>query len=130
MRLSVQLSIIGPDAAVVAVDGELDLSTVALLDAILLPLPGQGVRRLIIAADRLRSCDPRVLASVHTIMTATGGTLIIAGPSPALRRSLASTPPPRADPPAEGIRIYPTLAQALRDEIDLRLSSPAGTGPS
>ncbi|MEU8381559.1 STAS domain-containing protein [Streptosporangium sp. NPDC048865] len=133
MKLSVQLNIVHQDTAVVAVAGELDLTTIALLDAVLLPLPGQGVRHLIIAADRLRFCDPcglRALTSVHTIMAATGGTLVIAEPGPVLRRLLAPVRPQATDPSATPIRTYPTLAQALRGEIGLRPSSPVGTGLS
>ncbi|MGC5010086.1 hypothetical protein ACLQ2R_04920 [Streptosporangium sp. DT93] len=133
MKLSVQPAIVRPETAVATVDGEPDLATTALLDAILLPLPGQGVRYLIVAADRLRFCDLyglRVPASVHTIVTAIRGALVIAAPSLFLRRLPALLQPPQGDPPAEPIRIYPSLAQALRGENGLRRSSLAGAGLS
>jgi len=119
MKLSVHVKTVRQDAAVVTVEGELDISTVGLLDAVLLQLPEKGIRRVVVAGDRLRFCDVcgfRVLASVHVILTAIGGRLVIAEPSPALRRvayllqqvlSCASDPP---------ITVYATLAEAVRQE--------------
>ncbi|WP_433249478.1 STAS domain-containing protein [Streptosporangium sp. CA-135522] len=132
MNLSVHVSGVRQDTAVVAVDGELDVSTAALLEAVLLPLPGQGVRHLIVAADRLRFCDVcgfRVLAGMHTILVAIGGALVLAEPTPVLRRltDLMQRPPTSlSDSP---IRVYATVVQALREEAGRPLSSVAALGP-
>ncbi|MBG0819623.1 STAS domain-containing protein [Planomonospora sp. ID91781] len=88
-NLSVRLAAVDGDLAVVKVDGELDLSTVALLEAVLAPLPGRGIRHLLLAAEGLRFCDAtgfRALAEVHAALAAAGGGLVVADPSPALRR--------------------------------------------
>ncbi|MEU4829348.1 STAS domain-containing protein [Streptosporangium sp. NPDC023615] len=122
MKLSVRVVTTREDVAVVSVEGELDLDNVALLDAVLLPLPGQGVRHVVVAADRLRFCDVcglRVLASVHAIMAATGGSLVVAEPAPALRRLIALMRGPEPDGPAPVapvpvIRVYATVDQAVR----------------
>jgi anti-anti-sigma factor len=133
MTLSVRLTMVRQDVAVVAVEGELDISNTALLDAVLLPLLGQGIRHLIVAADRLRFCDIcgfRVLASVHTIATATGGALAIAEPTPALRRLAALMHPLLPGLSDTPIRVYATVARALHDEVSRPLSPLAGARSS
>ncbi|GAA3009315.1 STAS domain-containing protein [Streptosporangium longisporum] len=133
MKLSVRLVTTRQDAAVVALQGELDLNSAVLLDAVLLPLPGQGVRHVIVAADRLRFCDVcglRVLISMHTIMAATGGSLVVAEPAPVLRRLITLMRDPESDRPAPAIRVYATVDQAVRDVIGLPDPSLATSGPS
>jgi anti-anti-sigma factor len=133
MSLSVRLTMVRQAVAVVAVEGELDISNAALLDAVLLPLPGQGIRHLIVAAGRLRSCDVcgfRVLASVNTIVSATGGALVIAEPTSALRRLAALMQLLPLSPSDPSIRVYATVAQALRAEISHPLSSLVSVGSS
>lgn len=125
MRLSVQLTTLRQDAAVIAVEGELDGATAPLLNAVLLPLLGQGVLHLIVAGDRLRFCEPRglrVLADVHTIAATIGGALTIAGLTPVLRGLLALTQTP-STPPIARIKVYDSLDHALRGELGYPCSS-------
>ncbi|GIH95969.1 STAS domain-containing protein [Planobispora siamensis] len=100
MELSVRLAAVHQDAAVVEVEGALDVSTVALLEAVLAPLPGRGIRHLVLAATGLRFCDGTgfdALAGVHTALAAAGGGLLIVDPSPVLQRlSLLMRRLPRA----------------------------------
>lgn len=131
MHLAVELSVGGGDTAVVTVTGELDVGTVALLEAVIGPLPGKGVRRLVVAATRLGFCDLsglRAMYRVHTAMAAAGGGLAIAEATPALRRLLGLFDLIATSPP---IRVYGSVGQALREEIgqaeDLR-TGPAGSG--
>jgi anti-anti-sigma factor len=133
MSLSVRLTTVRQDVAVVTVEGKLDVSNAVLLDAVLMSLLGQGIRRLVVAAGRLRFCDIgsfRVLASVHTIVAATGGALAIAEPTPALRRLAALTQPLSPGPSETPIRVYATVDQALHDEISHPLSSLVGARSS
>jgi anti-anti-sigma factor len=131
MNLSVHSTIVREDAAVVAVDGELDISTVALLDTVFFPLLGLGIRHLIVDAKLLRFCDVcgfRALSTVHTTMSATGGDLAIAEPTAALlrlMRLIAMTSPNR---PSTPIRVYATVGHALRHEINQSISSLARAG--
>jgi anti-anti-sigma factor len=116
---------------VVAVDGELDIGTAVLLDAVLMSLVGQGIRHLVVTADGLRFCDVcgfRVLAGVHTVLAATGGSLAIAEPTSALRRLTHLMQQAPTIFSATPIRVYAKVEQALR-EIGQSLPPLATTGP-
>lgn len=131
MNLSVRLTTVQEDAAVAAMDGELDISTVALLDTVLSPLPGYGIRHLIVAAQQLRFCDVcgfRALDSIHATMAATGGGLAIAEPTPALRRLMELMTLTPMIPPDAPIRVYATVSQALRGEVGQPVSSLVTAG--
>ena len=125
MNLSVHPTIVHGDAAVVAIDGELDISTAPLLDTVFFPLLGRGIQHLVVDAKLLRFCDIcgfRALTTVHTTMSATGGELVIAEPTSALLRlmrliSLTS--------PSTPIKVYATVSHALLHEVDRPISLPA-----
>jgi len=124
--MSTRVTTVRPDTVVVRVEGELDHRSADLLEAILLPMSGNGVRHLIVAADRLRFCDVRgfrVLANVHVIMNALDGRLAVAAPTPALRRLIQlmrQIPMLALDPP---IRMYATVAEAVDSELGRSVSS-------
>jgi anti-anti-sigma factor len=131
MNLSVCPTMVGQDVAVVVVDGELDIGTAELLDAVLMSLLGRGVHHLVVAADRLRFCDVcgfRVLAGVHAGLTATGGSLAIAEPTPALRRLTHLMQQAPTIFSVTPIRMYATIGQALRGEIGRSLAPLTTTG--
>jgi stage II sporulation protein AA (anti-sigma F factor antagonist) len=119
--LSVHLDMVERDATVVTLEGELDISTAALLEAMLTSLLGGGVRHVVIAARRLRFCDVRgfrVLADAHTVLTAAGSGLAIAEPTPVLHllaRLMRQFP---AGPSVTPIPMYTTVADALRGRTD------------
>ncbi|MCG5220390.1 STAS domain-containing protein [Streptosporangium sp. KLBMP 9127] len=124
MILSVRSTTVGQDTAVVEIDGELDLSSAGLADAVLRPLPSQGIRHVIVAAARLRFCDVcgfRVLNNVHTTLTGLGGALSIAEPLPALQRL---THLMQSGARGTSIQMYATLDEALLAEIGGPVSFP------
>jgi anti-anti-sigma factor len=131
MNLSVHPTIVHGDAAVVAIDGELDISTVALLDTVFFPLLGRGVRHLVVDAKLLRFCDVcgfRALATVHTTMSATGGDMVIAEPTPALLRLMQLISLTSSSVPSTPIKVYATVRHALLHETNrpASLLAPAG----
>jgi anti-anti-sigma factor len=131
MNLSVHPTIVHGNAAVVVVDGELDISTVALLDTVLFPLLGRGVQHLVVDAKLLRFCDIcgfRALATVHTTMSATGGELVIAEPTSALLRLMQLISLTSPTMPSTPIKVYATVSHALWHEVDrpISLLAPAG----
>ncbi|MFC7715862.1 STAS domain-containing protein [Nonomuraea recticatena] len=120
-----KLTAVERDTAVVTLDGELDVSNLALLDAVLLPLPGRGVRNLVVDAARLRFCDVcgwRTLESTDDILAASGGSLAIASPPPELRR-LAEMMRELSSPADLPIKMYDSVDHAL-EETSGDLSRP------
>lgn len=115
-NLSVHASLMGQDMAVVTLQGELDISTTALLEAVLLPMPGRGIRHLVVVTDRLRFCDMHGFGCwppCTRSWSSTGGRLVIAEPTPALRRLMdliESVLLTSSEPP---IGLYATVSEAL-----------------
>ncbi|MEV6862696.1 STAS domain-containing protein [Streptosporangium subroseum] len=125
MNLSVHLTIVHKDSAVIAVDGELDISTVALLDTVVFPMLGRGIHHLIVDASLLRFCDVcgfRALTTMHTTMSATGGDMAIAAPTPALLRLMRLISLTSSSVPSTPIKVYATVSHALRHENDRSIS--------
>ncbi|MFC7645368.1 STAS domain-containing protein [Streptosporangium lutulentum] len=124
-------TIVHKDSAVVAIDGELDISTVSLLDTVFFPLLGRGIRHLVVDARLLRFCDVcgfRALSTVHTTMSATGGDLTIAEPSAALLRLMHLIAMTSSSVPSTPIKVYATVGHALRHENDRPISFLAHAG--
>jgi stage II sporulation protein AA (anti-sigma F factor antagonist) len=121
VNLSVHPTIVHKDSAVIAVDGELDISTVALLDTVIFPLLDRGIHHLVVDARLLRFCDVcgfRALTTMHTTMSATGGDLAIAEPTPALLRLMQLISLTSSSVPSTPIKVYATVSHALRHEND------------
>jgi anti-anti-sigma factor len=120
MNLSAQVTEIDQDTAVIAVSGDLDLTTATLLKTLAQPLLEQAIRHLVVAAEGLNFCDVRglrVFTGIHAVMASAGGRLSIAEPSPILQRLMEVTNQVQGttcnQPP---IAVYRTVSQARRSQ--------------
>ncbi|GAA1609088.1 hypothetical protein GCM10009733_001600 [Nonomuraea maheshkhaliensis] len=89
MQLSVRLVPIDDATLVIALTGELDVTTRPVLAAFLDPLPKSPVMHVLMAAADLWFCDLNgleQLAATHAALRAKGGHLAVAEPQPPLRR--------------------------------------------
>ncbi|MGH3627946.1 MAG: STAS domain-containing protein [Sciscionella sp.] len=100
---------------VAGVGGELDSDSAPGLAARLRPLASQG-RPLVLELAGLRFCGCAglsLLLELHRLATATGGRLLLAAPSPAVRRIVQLTRMQAALPVAESVsEALTTLATA------------------
>ncbi len=92
MQLSVRLVPIDDATLVIALTGELDVTTRPVLAAFLDPLPKSPVKHVLVAAADLWFCDLNgleQLATTHAALRAKGGHLAVAEPQPPLRRLIS-----------------------------------------
>ncbi|MFG1704952.1 STAS domain-containing protein [Nonomuraea sp. M3C6] len=92
MELSVRLVPVGDTTLVIALTGELDLTTRPVLAAFLDPLPRSRVKYVVVAAAELWFCDLNgleQLAITHRALRDKGGHLAVAEAQPPLRRLIA-----------------------------------------
>lgn len=111
-RLAIRLVPVEETTLLIALVGELDVTTAPLLAALLAPLPHLPTRHVIVAAQDLRFCDLHGLGQLtrsHRALRARDGHLVIAAPPPALRRLIALTA--RSGEPT--VPLYAGVAAAL-----------------
>lgn len=124
-HLAVRIAAVVSDTVVAEIDGELDLHTASLLEAILLPLPPAGVRHIVVDAGNLHFCDVcgfRALSEINDVAVSHGGGVVIARPNRILRRISSLV---QECGPAAGTRPIP-----LYDEVADALTTDAGRGGS
>jgi stage II sporulation protein AA (anti-sigma F factor antagonist) len=92
--LNVDVSVLGPDCAVVRVEGELDINTATLLHFQLASQVGMGHRHLVLDLSRMPFMDSTGLTiMIRTMKEAqqVGGSLNLAAPTALVRRVLELT---------------------------------------